>query len=50
MKKNNTINYDALAHLKSYLHPAVEIVDVEIRNNWLCAALSSGVTFRVLNI
>ena len=48
-EKNKTINSDATAYLKIWLHPSVSIVDLYVRGKWLTAELSSGVAFSVRN-
>jgi hypothetical protein len=49
MKEQKPINYQALEDLKLMLHEQVKIVDVFVRNKWLCAQLDSGVLFMVKN-
>jgi len=49
VKKELPINYEALKYLKSLLDPVVKIMDVYVRNHWLCAELSSNVRFMVRN-
>ena len=44
-----SINSNALEYLKSFLLPTNKIIDLEVRNKWLVATLSSGVYFWVLN-
>lgn len=50
MKNTNTINYDAVSHLKSFLSPDVKILDLKVVGRYLKATLSSGVLFSVKNI
>ena len=45
----NSINSHSFQFLQGLLHPDVKIVDVEVRNNYLRATLSSGVFFSVRN-
>lgn len=49
MEKNNTINSNAYAYLKSLLHADVKILDLYVWGKWLKAELSSGMSFSVLN-
>lgn len=55
-KKNNSINSNAFAYLKSLLSPDVHIIDVEIRNGWLRAevghnqnTMQANISFSVKN-
>ena len=48
--KSKTIKSTALEVLKSMISPQVKITDLEVRNKWLRATLSSGITFSVKNI
>jgi hypothetical protein len=50
MKTNSSISSNALEYLKHFLAPTCKIVDLQVRNKWLVATLSSGVYFWVLNI
>jgi len=43
------INSNALEYLNSLLDPHMKIIDLEVRNRWLRATLSSGVYFSVKN-
>jgi hypothetical protein len=49
MKKNNSINSNAYAYLKSLIGDRVKIIDVIVWGRYLKASLSSGVYFSVLN-
>ena len=49
MSKNNTINSNAYAYLKSLLHSDVKIMDLYVWGKWLKAELSSGISFSVKN-
>ena len=48
-EKNKTINSNAAGFLKSFLHPAVKIVDMYVRGKWLWAELNNSVRFGVKN-
>lgn len=48
-KKQVAINSNALAYLKSFIHPDVKVLDLYIWGKWLKAELSSGCTFSVKN-
>lgn len=49
MPRNNTINSNAYAYLKSLLHADVKILDLYVWGKWLKAELSSGMSFSVKN-
>jgi len=49
MSRNKTINSNAFAYLKSFLHPDVKVLDVYVWGKWLTAVLSSGIRFSVRN-
>ena len=48
-KNQKAINSNAVAYLKSLLHPDCKIVDMYVWGKWLKAELSSGVKFSVRN-
>lgn len=48
-EKNQTINSNAAAYLKSFLTPSNKITDMYVKGKWLWAELSSGVRFGVKN-
>ncbi len=48
--KNNSINSNAYAYLKSFLSPDVHIIDVEIRNGWLRAEVGHNHNLMQANI
>lgn len=48
-EKNNTINSNAAAYIKSLIHPDVKILNWEVCGKWLKATLSSSVFFSVKN-
>ncbi len=47
--RNQTLNYNALAYLKSLISPDIMILDVEVIGRYIRATLSSGVFFSVKN-
>lgn len=49
LNKNNVVNSNAYAYLKSLLSPRINIIDIEVRGKWLRASLSSGIYFSVKN-
>lgn len=47
--KNQTLNYNVLAYLKSLISPDVTILDIQLVGRYIKATLSSGVFFSVRN-
>ncbi len=48
-KKEKSVNYEAMAHLKSLIADHIKILNVEVRGKWLCADLDSNTRFMVRN-
>ncbi len=47
--KNNSINSNAYGYLLSLLAAGVKVYDAWVEGKYLCADLSSGITFKVKN-